>query len=375
MLLTGGGTAGHINPAIAIAETIRLNDPEAVIEFVGIKGGKENDLIPRAGYRLHHVRSQGIRRSLSPSNIKAIWLALTSPYAKDTRKILDDFRPDIVIGTGGYACWPIMAAAARRGIPTAVHESNALPGLAVRRLQGKVDRIWTNFEVTRESLKANAPVVQVGNPLLTDFGGISKQEARRRLGIPEDRFFLLSFGGSLGAEEVNRASLRLMQEVVKNDSRILCLHAAGKRDFAVTDAEFRRLGLDRTENCRLAEYIYDMPLQMAAADLVISRAGAMTLSELSLLAKAAILIPSPYVADNHQFRNAKALADRGAAVLVEEKTLADGALTEAVRGLVISHEKRAEMEAEIRGFASPEANRTVWQEICRLFKSKEPKRT
>ena len=137
VLLTGGGTAGHINPALAIAQTIQKNDASAVIEFVGIKTGKENDLVPREGYRLHHVKSMGIKRSLSPSNIKALWLALTSPYSKETVGIIKEFQPDIVIGTGGYACWPLMAAAARMGIPTAVHESNSLPGLAVRRLQSK----------------------------------------------------------------------------------------------------------------------------------------------------------------------------------------------------------------------------------------------
>ncbi len=365
--MTGGGTAGHINPAIAIAETIRLNDPEAEIAFVGIRGGKEEDLVPRAGYQLHYVRSQGIRRSLSPSNIKALWLALTSPYAKDTREILDRFQPDIVIGTGGYACWPIMAAAARRGIPTAVHESNALPGLAVRRLQRRVNRVWTNFEETKHLLKPDAPVVHVGNPLLCDFGGISKQEARRRLGIPRDRFLILSFGGSLGAEAVNRAAISLMQEVVAKDPSLLHLHASGKRDYKDMRALFSEKGLDMAENCTLSDYIYDMPLQMAAADLVIARAGAMTLSELSLLAKPCILIPSPYVADNHQYRNAKALSDRGAAVLVEEGSLSEGALTQAVETLLHAREQLPKMEAAIRAFASPEANRTVWQEICRLI--------
>ncbi|MBR2020572.1 MAG: glycosyltransferase, partial [Clostridia bacterium] len=204
VLLTGGGSAGHINPALAIAETVKQNDPNATIAFVGIRNGKEEDLVPREGYPLHYVESMGIRRSLSPKNIKALWLALTSPYSKQTNRILDGFQPDIVIGTGGYACWPIMAAAARRGIPTAVHESNALPGLAVRQLQGRVDRIWINFSKTAELLRKKEKTVQVGNPLRNGFGGLSKAEARKRLGISEDRFFILSFGGSLGAEEVNR---------------------------------------------------------------------------------------------------------------------------------------------------------------------------
>ncbi|MBQ7336676.1 MAG: undecaprenyldiphospho-muramoylpentapeptide beta-N-acetylglucosaminyltransferase [Clostridia bacterium] len=368
VLLTGGGTAGHINPALAIAETIRQNDPNAVIEFVGIKNGKESDLIPREGYRLHYVDSMGIRRSLSPANIKAAWLALTSPYAKKTVRILDDFQPDIVIGTGGYACWPIMAAAARRGIPTAVHESNALPGLAVRRLQSKVDRIWINFANTEQLLKEKDKILRVGNPLRGGFGALSKADARRRLGLREDQFLILSFGGSLGAEEVNAAVIRMMHSLVAGNPDLLHMHASGKRDYDNTKVQFFAAGLHSAENCVLSDYIYDMPLRMAAADLVISRAGAMTLSELALMKKACVLIPSPYVADNHQYKNAKALADAGAAVLIEESSLEKETLTEAVRDLLANAEKRKQMEQNIVCFADPDANKRIWQEILTLTK-------
>jgi len=366
VLLTGGGSAGHINPALAIAETVKQNDPNAVIAFVGIRNGKEEDLVPREGYPLHYVESMGIRRSLSPKNIKALWLALTSPYSQKTNRILDEFCPDIVIGTGGYACWPIMAAAARRGIPTAVHESNALPGLAVRQLQGRVDRIWINFSKTAELLRKKEKTVQVGNPLRNGFGGLSKTEARKRLGIAEDRFFILSFGGSLGAEMVNRAIVEMMQGFSARHPEILHVHAAGKRDFAETNAGFQNAGLKECENCILLDYIYDMPLRMAAADLVISRAGAMTLSELALMQKTSILIPSPNVADNHQYLNARTLADAGAAVCLQESEFADGALTRIAEQLFEDANARASMEQAIRGFADPDANRRIWDEICAL---------
>ena len=370
LLLTGGGTAGHINPALAIAETVKKNDPTAVIEFVGIQNGKEADLIPREGYSLHFVESMGIRRSLSPANFKALWLALTSPYSKQTNQILDDFKPDIVIGTGGYACWPIMAAAARRGIPTAVHESNALPGLAVRRLQKKVDRIWINFSRTTELLRSKTKTVQVGNPLRNGFGGMSKSEARRSLGISEDRFLILSFGGSLGAEEVNRAVIEMMKKISAQHPEVLHVHATGKRDFEESMGLFRKEGLHEHSNCILMDYIYDMPVRMAAADLVISRAGAMTLSELALMKKACILIPSPYVADNHQYLNAKTLADADAAVLIEENTLKDGALTAAAQLLLRDGAQRKRMETSISAFADPNANRRIWDDILTLTKKK-----
>lgn len=370
VLLTGGGTAGHINPALAIAETVRQNDPTAVIEFVGIKTGKENDLVPREGYPLHYVESMGIRRSFSLSNIKALWLAATSPYSKQTVRILKDFRPDIVIGTGGYACWPLMAAAARMGIPTAVHESNALPGLAVRRLQNKVDRIWINFEATRAYLRASDRVVRVGNPLRGGFGICSKAEARRRLGIEDSRRLILSFGGSLGAEGINRAVIDVMTRVVAKDPSLLQVHATGKRDFSAAQDLFATAGLKSCGNCILVDYIYDMPLQMAAADLVISRAGAMTLSELARMRKACILIPSPHVADNHQYKNAKTLADADAAVLVEEGQLRDGALEAAVKRLLQSDKTCAALSENIAAFADEQANHVIWREMVELVAQK-----
>ncbi len=370
VLLTGGGSAGHINPALAIAEIIRTHDPDAVIEFVGIDGGKECDLVPREGYKLHFVRSMGIRRSLSPKNIKALWLALTSPYSKETVGLIKRFKPDIVIGTGGYASWPLMAAACRMGIPTAVHESNALPGLAIRRLQKKVDRIWLNFEKTRELLKVTDRVVKVGNPLRSGFSAVSYEEARRKLGVRPEQTLILSFGGSLGAEEVNRSAISLMKNVISKEPKLLHIHGAGKRDFEESQKQYREAGLEGRENCVLVDYIYDMPTYMAAADLVVSRAGAMTLSELALMKKPVILIPSPYVADNHQYKNAKTLADACAAVLVEEKELSTGELESAVKRLLTTPGEREILSREIAHFADLRVNDLIWDEICALTKNK-----
>lgn len=371
VLLTGGGTAGHINPALAIAEIIRREDPEAVIEFSGIRTGKEADLVPREGYRLHFVESMGIKRSLSPSNIKALWMALTSPYAKETVRIIKDFSPDIVIGTGGYACWPIMAAAVRMGIPTALHESNASPGLAVRRLQRRVGRVWINFDRTRESLHPKARVLRVGNPLRQDFGRLSREDARAQLGIGEEEIFVLSFGGSLGAEDLNRAALRMMRDFSAKHTRIRHLHAAGKRDFEAVQKLFCEYGLDRVSRCRLVDYIYDMPLQMAAADLVISRAGAMTLSELAGMQKPCILVPSPYVTANHQYVNAKTLADAGAAVLVEESTLVEDRLTQEAEKLLSSSSSMQSMGECIGRFADVDTAALILADIRELIAQKD----
>ena len=370
VLLTGGGTAGHINPALAIAETIRKNDPSAEIEFVGVRQGKEVDLVPREGYRLHFVQVIGFRRSLSLKNIKALYFALSSPYAKDTLTILDDFKPDIVIGTGGYASWPIMKAASNRGIPTALHESNAMPGKTVRRLQKSVDRIWINFAQTAKKLKCKDKILHVGNPIRGGFGAVSREQAKQMLGIDKNRLFVLSFGGSLGAEPVNEAIVSVMKELVAQRSDIVHMHATGKRDYEESKKAFEKAGLSGFAGCILTDYIYDMPLCMAAADIVISRAGAMTLSELALMKKASILIPSPHVADNHQYINAKTLADANAACLVEEASLKDGALTRALGEMIESQDRRIRMEQAIAQFADATANRRIWEDIQKMIQEK-----
>lgn len=373
VLLTGGGTAGHINPALAIAETVLQNAPNSEIVFVGIKNGKETDLVPREGYPLHFVKSKGYdrdKKKWSLTNLHFYWLALTSPFMPRTVRILKKFKPDIVIGTGGYACWPIMKAATRMGIPTAVHESNSLPGLAVRQLQGKVDQIWTNFANTADRLTEKEKITRVGNPLRRGFGTLSYKEAREKLGIKPETKFILSFGGSLGAEPVSKAVIEMMRDYSSSTSNVLHIHAAGKSDYEKMKALYAEYGLDEAKNCVLTDYIYDMPVRMAAADLVIARAGAMTLSELALMKKSCILIPSPHVTDNHQYLNAKALSDVGAAELVEEKTLGDGTLIDATRRILSDHTYMGKMQKAIADFASADANKQIWQKILELTRKK-----
>ncbi len=366
VLLTGGGTAGHINPALAIAETILRNAPGSVVEFVGVAGGKEDELVPRAGYKLHHVKSSALQGKKGLRRIASLALAATSPYLPSTISIIKKFKPDIVIGTGGYACWPIMAAAARMGIPTALHESNAHPGLAIRRLQSKVDRIWINFPETAAAFGNSPKVVCVGNPILQDFSTVDRNAARAKLGIAKDQKLILSFGGSNGAEKVNEAVIDFMKTTAAKNKSLIHLHASGKINYDDASKLFTEAGLDKTENCILRPYIYDMPWQMAAADLVIARAGAMTLSELALMKKACVLIPSPNVAENHQFKNAKALADANAATLVEEKELEEGRLTEAVCKLLASDARCREQQERIATFAREDACQRIWQDIVHL---------
>ena len=369
VLMTGGGTGGHVYPALAIAQIIKNNVPGAEIAFVGTKRGIENRLIPEAGYCLYHIEIQGLRRSLSPSNFKTAYLVMTSP--KKAKEIIRDFKPDLVIGTGGYVCWPLLRAAASMGIPSMVHESNALPGVAVRQLQGKVDVILTNFAQTAQLLKAKEKIVHVGNPLRGECETLRREEARRKLNIPMDQFMILSFGGSLGAQKLNEAAVGLMRSFGSTKENVTHVHAGGARGYENARSLFSAYGLDRNERLILKDYIYDMPLYMAAADLVICRAGAMTLTELAKMGKAAILIPSPNVTDNHQYKNAKVLADAGAAKLLEEADYTEEGFCALVNDLYENETERNAMSERIRAFASEDVEKRIYEEICALLRRKK----
>lgn len=374
ILMTGGGTGGHVNPALAIANTIKQNDPNAEIAFVGTKKGIENKLVPKAGYPLYHVEIQGIRRSLSPANLKTAYLAVTS--VGKAKKILDEFKPDLVVGTGGYVCWPVVKAAADRGIPTALHESNAIAGVAVKMLQKHVDRIYLNFERTGETLTCDrSKLMQVGNPVMGSFKAMTREEARKNLRIGEEyKYVILSYGGSMGAEKVNEAVLYLMRDFTSKHPEVLHIHATGSIEWEECSAKFREMGLDKYPNIQLNEYIFDMPVKMAAADLTINRAGAMTVTELATTGKCAIFIPSPNVAENHQYKNARVLVDDEAALLFEEKEL-----TEEAAPLVAKVEEllcpagdgvRENMEKKIRKFAATDTNKRIFNDLMDLVARK-----
>lgn len=374
VLFSGGGTGGHINPALAMADIIKTNIPDAEIAFVGTPKGMENSLVPQAGYKLYHVEVEGIRRSFSPRNVKALYLALTSP--SKAKKLIKEFKPDIVIGTGGYVCWPALKAAAELGIPTLLHESNALPGMAVRKLQGVVDLIMTNFESTKELLSPDAKVLNVGNPLRSACTTYTKAEARKKLGIDESiDLVTLSFGGSLGAQELNRAACEMMSHFAREGKQdVRCYHVGGKRHYENACNFFAAYGLERDDRFVLMEYTSELPVYMAAADIVICRAGAMTLTEIAKMAKAAIIIPSPNVVDNHQYKNAKVLGDAGAAIVICEYELSEEGeckVCEAVDKIRLNAEYRASMERTIRSFAKDDVEKKIFDTIVELAEGKK----
>ena len=364
VLLAGGGTGGHVYPALAIASVIKQNEPDSEIAFVGTPTGMENKLVGKAGYKMYHVNVKGFRRSLSPKNLYAMYLALISP--ERAKKIIREFKPDIVIGTGGYVSWPILVAAAKLGVPSAVHESNAVPGVTVRRLASYVDRVYINYPESAEMLSHKEKALRVGCPLRMDFEAVDKKTAREKLGIPADKKVILSFGGSLGAEQVNFAMLDFMEDYVAGHPEVVHVHATGSIEWEIATGIFKEKGLDKCDNIRFVEYIHDMPLQMAAADLVICRSGANTVSELALMKKAALFIPSPNVTDNQQFKNANAIAEKGGALLIEEKDITREKMKDMILSVLGDEKSRELMGEKIYEFAVPDANRIIYEDVKKL---------
>jgi len=369
ILLAGGGTAGHINPAIAIANTIKKHEPDSAIEFIGTSYGLENELVKKAGYEIHRIEMRGLKRSLSLSNIKTAYHYFTAPVK--AKKLLRRFEPDVVLGTGGYLSWPLIKAAHSLGIPSAIHESNAVPGKAVMMLSDMVNRIYVNFPSTAEHFRDKSKVIPVGNPLLCDSVVFRTDELRRKLEIPDKaKHTVLSFGGSLGAEKITKTVFSVASELRGTHPSVFFVHSAGEKKYDDALQAASETGAAPADNIRIMKYIYNMNEWESFADVIICRAGAMTISELAALGKAAIIIPSPYVANNHQYENAKRLADKNAAILIEEKDLTKDTLMDAVASLIENEDKRLTLAQNIKEFASPGAKELIYNDLLRIINEK-----
>ena len=308
VIFTCGGTAGHVNPAIAVAQLMAEKNPQIKILFVGAERGLEKDLIPKAGYEFRTVHISSFHRSLKPAEIKhnlvSLYNMVRSPA--EARAILKEFRPDAVIGTGGYASYPTVKAAAKMGIPTAVHESNAVPGLTTELLEPYAGRIMVGFESCRQHYKHPEKVAVTGTPVREDFFTLTKEAAKEKLGVNDGRPLIVSFWGSLGASGMN-AQMADMLALEAGKEPFHHIHGAGKSGYAAVLEALAEKGVDLKDHpsLQVREYIYDMAPVMRAADLVICRAGASTVSELTALGVPAIMVPSPYVTNNHQEKNAR----------------------------------------------------------------------
>ena len=356
VLIAAGGTAGHINPALAIAGALKQADPTAEIHFAGRREGMEYGLVTRAGYPFHHIEINGFQRRLTPENIRrnlvAIYhLALSGPR---TKAILREVRPDLVIGCGGYVSGPVVRAAARQGIKTAIHEQNAFPGVTNKLLARDVDVVFAASADAVEKLGAPDKTLVVGNPVRPELLSQDRAAARGRIGAG-DRTVILSFGGSLGARRINEVVASLCGLEQRTHQNIQHLHAIGSRGVQLFRDLAKQEGFAPGPGLVVQEYINNMPELLAAADLVIARSGALTPAELEVMGRASILIPSPNVAENHQYYNVMELQKAGAAVVIEEKDLTAEKLIETVQQLLAEPGRLAEMGRCARKLAVPDS--------------------
>ncbi len=365
ILFAGGGTAGHINPALAVAGYIKERHPDAKISYIGTAEKLEAKLVPEKGYDFYTIDVAGFQRKLTPKNIvkniSAVKKAIVS--SSDSKKLLKELKPDVVVGTGGYVSGPVLKAAQKLGIKTAIHEQNAFPGITTKMLAPNADAVMLAMPEAEKLLKLNKKPVITGNPIRSELLSVTKEEARAKLGL-DNRPLILSFGGSLGARRINESVCELIKWHNGTD-KFYHIHGTGKTGYADMKTALSDIKLADTIDVR--EYINDMDICMAAADLVICRAGAITLGELEACGKPAVLIPSPYVAENHQFHNAMTLKKIGAAEIIEEKDLSGEKLISTVSLLIENKPKLEKMSSAAKKGAILDANERIYQIIMQLY--------
>lgn len=369
ILFATGGTGGHINPALAVAGYIRENYPKAEILFVGTADRMEAQLVPAAGYDFKTIEIQGFSRELNfegiKHNIKTVNLLFKSEG--QAKKIIEDFDPDVVIGFGGYVSGPVLSVAARMGIPTAVHEQNAFPGVTNKNLAKKVDVVMLTAPEAEKLLKPKNPCVVTGLPIRGEIISANKEFARAEMKL-DSRPLILSMGGSLGARAINEAvKYLILHRFEKRDCYYL--HATGKAGAAMIDDIGKDIDLNANPQIMLREYINDMDRCLAASDLVVCRAGASSLSEIQALGKPSILVPYPYAAENHQYYNAKTMSDRDAAILIEEKDFTGERLLSEVEKLLSKPERLKKMGENARAMAILDASQRITECVCKIVKN------
>ncbi len=361
-LFACGGTAGHINPALAVADRLLKLDPQGKVLFVGTPDRMESELVPRAGYDFKGIEVSSFSRKMNLEGLKfnAKSLKHVLSATGKAKKIVKEFRPDIAIGTGGYVCYPVLKAAAALNVPTLVHESNAVPGLTTKMLIADVDRILVGFEASRAYYGDPRKVYVTGTPVRGEFSALTKAEAKAKLGIPVSEPLVVSVWGSLGARVMNERMAELIALAGEHPGFRL-IHSAGKNGYDKFVENLKKQGVEdpAKRGADVRPYIYDMPTVMAAADLVLCRAGASTLAELTYLGKPAVLVPSPNVTNNHQERNARVLEQAGGAkVIVESDCTADGLLG-TIRDLLHDSVTLTKMEQNMRACGVPDATERI----------------
>lgn len=391
-IIAAAGTGGHINPAIAIANEIMKKEPDSKIIFIGTNHGLETDLVPRAGYELKTIESYGIKRSLSIENIKRFFKTMHS--VKDVRKIIKDFKPDVVIGTGGYICVSVMKAAQKEHVKYVLHESNVLPGVATKILAKKASVVLLGFKEAKERLPEETKTVFTGTPTKVadlDYSEKQIEDKKVELGLDKEKKLVLIFGGSQGARSINNAvkDIIINKENEKNvhtittmnsekemneisfdkDENYEIMWAVGKKQFAGVKEELAKhqIDIENIKNVKALPYIYNMEEMMNIANLIVSRSGAMTITEIEKVGKGAIFIPYPYAAENHQEYNARALEKIGAAKVILDKDLNAESLEKMISSLTEDKDVLKHMGEVAKSQSIPNVEEKIYQEIYKAI--------
>lgn len=367
VIIAAAQTGGHINPGIAIANKIKKENKNARIMFIGTTRGLENDLVPRAGYELKTIEAHGINRKISIENIKNMFKTLRG--FNEAKKIVKEFKPDIVIGTGGFICGPVLMAAKKYKIPTMVHESNAFPGVATKLLSKRVDTVLVGFEDAKSRLPNAKKLVVTGTPTKIKKVNLSESQKEKmtdELGLNKELPIILVFGGSQGAKSINSSLIDIIKN--KTNTNYQIIWASGPKQYELIKDNLKELNIDinKIKNVKILPYIYNMEEMMNLADIIISRSGAMTITEIAITGKPAIFIPFPFATENHQEYNARVLVNEGAAKLILDKDLNANILSETLNEMINDKNKLLEMGKNAEKVAISKVEDKIYDEIEKL---------
>lgn len=367
VIVAAAGTAGHINPGLAIANKIKEEEPNSEIIFIGTTRGLENDLVLRAGYELKTIEAYGLSKQISIANFKKICATLKA--TGKARKIIQEFKPDIIVGAGGYICGPVVWAASKEKIPVVLHESNAFPGKAVKVLSKKANTVLISFEEARSRIPNAKNIVFTGTPVKIekrDYTKEQKSEMIKSEGLKENLPIVLVFGGSQGAQKINEAIIGILENKLNKDYQIIW--ATGSKQFDIIKQELaeKKIDISNIENAKILPYIYNMEEIMNISNVIVARSGAMTITEISNLGKPSILVPLPNVSQNHQIYNAKVLADVGAAKIILNDELKKENLNEEIEEIIKNPETMHKMEEKAFSKSVKNVQDKIYKEIKKL---------
>jgi UDP-N-acetylglucosamine--N-acetylmuramyl-(pentapeptide) pyrophosphoryl-undecaprenol N-acetylglucosamine transferase len=372
VIISAAGTGGHINPGIAIANKIKEKEPNSKIMFIGTNRGLENDLVPRAGYELRTIEAYGLKREISFTNLKHIIQTIRS--SKEVKKIIDEFKPDLVLGTGGYICGPVISSAISKKVPTALHESNAYPGKAVKMFAKEVDLVLAGFEEAKTRLIDSKKVVVTGTPTKIkklNIDAFRKKEILREIGVKNELPIVLVFGGSQGAQSINEAVQDLVINKLNKDYQIIW--AAGQKQYDIIKEKFEKenMYINSLTNVKVLPYIYNMEEMLNIADLVVCRSGAMTITEIAITGKPAIFVPLPSHSANRQEDNARVLEKIGAAKIILNRDLTSQKLSEEIDDIILNKSELVEMGRLAETIAPKDVEENIYKELKQIIRGEK----